>query len=164
MRNVNFLNLCGSFLGTFLFPKFYIFIIFEMIPYVRLITLGTYSLIFMYIKNGSCGFWLRVRIKSSYYLKLFIFFKAVAILPGCALSFHILKYIILFFVCVGVLPACMSVCSHPKHAFLGHSKARRGLEMELPIVFTCYVGAGNWTRVPLEDNSVFLTNDLISNP
>lgn len=28
MRNVNFLNLCGSFLGTFLFPKFYIFIIF----------------------------------------------------------------------------------------------------------------------------------------
>lgn len=37
------------FFWQVLHPKFYIFMVFEMIPYVRLTTLGTYSLIFMYI-------------------------------------------------------------------------------------------------------------------
>lgn len=36
------------FFWQVLYPKFYIFIVFEMIPYVRLTTLGTYSFLCMF--------------------------------------------------------------------------------------------------------------------
>lgn len=48
-ENSHFPNSYGSFLGRFLYPKFCIFIIFEMIPYVRFTTLRKISLIYISI-------------------------------------------------------------------------------------------------------------------
>lgn len=61
------------FFWQVLHPKFYIFIVFEMIPYVRLTTLGTYSFLCIF-ENRLLFFLIGVSTKSFFYWLILFFF------------------------------------------------------------------------------------------
>ena len=90
-ENCQFSKSTWIFFWQVLHPKFYIFIAFEMIPYVRLTTLGTYSFLCIFENRLFFPFsWWKLVQNLFRWLVLFFFFP-VAISLNSVLSFGILK-------------------------------------------------------------------------